>query len=61
MSRGDLSRVACLSLVVPLTRAASSVLLSPATTVVKQRLVQEIRVIEYAGLVAHFYKLKKNK
>lgn len=58
-SRGDLSRGACLSLIVQLTRAASSLFLSPAAAVAaRQRLVQEAQVMEYAGSVPHFHKLK---
>lgn len=58
-SRGDLSSGACLFLMVQLTRAASSLFLSPtAAAAARQRLVQEAQVMEYAGSVPHFHKLK---
>lgn len=61
-SRGDLSRVACLCLTVQLACATSPLFLSPEpAAVVRQKLVQEVQVTEYAGSVAHFYKLKKKK
>lgn len=58
-SRGDLSRVACFSFIVLLACATSSVFLSPAAAVGRQKLIQEVQVIEYAGSVAQFYKLKE--